>query len=67
MLGSVIPSSRYLIRQLLRDVQWDRIRVIVEFGPGVGTISREILERMRPDATSFPRVCSTAANSGLPV
>jgi phospholipid N-methyltransferase len=51
MLGSVIPSSRYLINQLLRDVEWDRARVIVELGPGVGTISREILRRMRPDAT----------------
>jgi phospholipid N-methyltransferase len=50
MLGSVIPSSRYLIHQLLRDVDWERARVIVELGPGVGTISREVLHRMRPDA-----------------
>lgn len=51
MLGSVIPSSRYLVGQLLRDVNWAEARVIVEFGPGVGTISREVLRRMRPDAT----------------
>ena len=51
MLGSVIPSSRYLVHQLLRDVDWEHARVIVEIGPGVGTISREVLRRMRPDAT----------------
>ena len=51
MLGSVIPSSRFLINQLLRNVDWERARVIVEIGPGTGTISREILRRMRPDAT----------------
>lgn len=51
MLGSVIPSSRFLVDQLLRRVDWQQARVIVEFGPGVGTISREILRRMRPDAT----------------
>jgi phospholipid N-methyltransferase len=51
MIGSVIPSSRFLINQLLRHVAWDEARVIVELGPGVGTISREILRRMRPDAT----------------
>ena len=51
MLGSLIPSSRYLVSQLLRDVDWERARVIVEIGPGVGTITREILKRMRPDAT----------------
>ena len=51
MLGSLIPSSRFLVKQLLRNVNWDQTRVIVEFGPGVGTISGEILRRMRPDAT----------------
>lgn len=50
MLGSLIPSSRFLIKQLLRDVKWNDVRVIVEYGPGVGTISAEILKRMRPDA-----------------
>lgn len=51
MLGSVIPSSRFLVDALLRDVKWDEATVIVEFGPGVGTISGEILKRMRSDAT----------------
>ncbi|MGZ8711620.1 MAG: class I SAM-dependent methyltransferase, partial [Thermoanaerobaculia bacterium] len=50
MLGSLIPSSRFLIKQLLRDVKWNDVRVIVEYGPGVGTISGEILKRMHPDA-----------------
>ncbi len=51
MLGSVIPSSAFLIRRLLGQVDWDRAAVIVEYGPGVGTITREILRRMRPDST----------------
>lgn len=50
MLGSLIPSSRFLIKQLLRDVKWSDSKVIVEYGPGVGTISGEILKRMRADA-----------------
>ncbi len=50
MLGSVIPSSRYLVSSLLRQIDFERARVIVELGPGVGTITREILDRMRPDA-----------------
>lgn len=32
------------------QIDWDRAQVLVEFGPGVGTITREILKRMRPDA-----------------
>jgi phospholipid N-methyltransferase len=50
MLGSIVPSSRFLIRELLRPVDWSRARVIVEYGPGVGVITAELLEHMRPDA-----------------
>ena len=50
MIGSLIPSSRRLIDRILSKVDWSRARVIVEYGPGVGTITREILGRMRPDA-----------------
>jgi phospholipid N-methyltransferase len=50
MLGSVVPSSRFLVKDLMAQINWDRARVIVEFGPGVGTITREVLKRMRPDA-----------------
>jgi phospholipid N-methyltransferase len=50
MLGSVVPSSPFLVRNLMGQIDWDRARVLVEFGPGVGTITREILKRMRHDA-----------------
>jgi phospholipid N-methyltransferase len=50
MLGSLIPSSRFLVNDLLNQIRWDRAQVIVEYGPGVGTITREILKRMRSDA-----------------
>jgi phospholipid N-methyltransferase len=50
MLGSIVPSSRFLIKQLLEPVDWAAARVIVEYGPGVGGITAEVLRRMRPDA-----------------
>ncbi|PLS80381.1 MAG: methyltransferase, partial [Chloroflexi bacterium] len=51
MLGSLIPSSRFLVSRLLRRVDWSRAQVIVEYGPGVGVFTSEILRRMRSDAT----------------
>jgi phospholipid N-methyltransferase len=51
MLGSIVPSSRFLIKQLLEPINWARARVIVEYGPGVGGITAEVLRRMRSDAT----------------
>lgn len=51
MLGSLIPSSRFLINRLLSQIDWRAAEVIVEYGPGVGTISAHMLRRMRADAT----------------
>ena len=50
MLGSLIPSSRFLVNHVLAEVDWRRARVFLEYGPGVGTFTTEILRRMRPDA-----------------
>jgi phospholipid N-methyltransferase len=50
MLGSLIPSSRFLVGRLLNKVDWARARTIVEYGPGVGTITTHILARMQPNA-----------------
>jgi phospholipid N-methyltransferase len=50
MLGSIVPSSRFLIKQLLEPIDWARARVIVEYGPGVGSITAEVLDRMHANA-----------------
>jgi phospholipid N-methyltransferase len=49
MLGSLIPSSRFLINQVLGRVDWSSTRCVVEYGPGVGSFTTEILRRLRPD------------------
>ena len=49
MVGSIIPSSRFTIRKMLAPVKWDECKVFVEYGPGVGTFCRPVLERLRRD------------------
>ncbi|HEV2079969.1 MAG TPA: methyltransferase domain-containing protein [Allosphingosinicella sp.] len=51
MVGSVIPSSKVLIEKMLAPVDWSNCKLFVEYGPGVGTFTQHILERMAPDAT----------------
>lgn len=51
LLGSLVPSSPFLVKHVLSLVDWERARVVVEYGPGVGTLTQEILKRIRPDAT----------------
>ncbi|WP_277811455.1 class I SAM-dependent methyltransferase [Chromohalobacter canadensis] len=50
MLGSIIPSSPFLVRRMLSHVDWESTRVLVEYGPGIGTFTKEILLQMHPDA-----------------
>ena len=50
MLGSIIPSSRFLVNHLLDRIDFERARFIVEYGPGIGNITKQVLARMRPDA-----------------
>jgi phospholipid N-methyltransferase len=50
MVGSVIPSSRALVDKMLAPVDWRRVKLFVEYGPGVGTYTLPILDRLGPDA-----------------
>lgn len=50
MVASVVPSSQATIDAMLAKVDWDRCRLFVEYGPGVGTFTTRILECLPPDA-----------------
>ena len=50
MVGWLMPSSRFLVGDIVRHIDWHRAKVIVEYGAGTGTFTRAILQRMRPDA-----------------
>lgn len=49
MVGSIIPSSRFTIARMLGPVKWDECKLFVEYGPGVGTFCRPVLERLSRD------------------
>ncbi|MBU6268775.1 MAG: methyltransferase domain-containing protein [Sphingomonadales bacterium] len=51
MVGSIIPSSRFTIQKMLAPVRWDECRLFVEYGPGVGTFCRPVLDRLRRDGS----------------
>ena len=51
MVGSIIPSSKATIDKMLAPVDWANCKLFVEYGPGVGTFTEHVLQRMAPDAT----------------
>jgi phospholipid N-methyltransferase len=50
MVGTIAVSSPALVRRLLKGIDWHRIRCVVELGPGVGTITRAVLDAMTPSS-----------------
>jgi predicted O-methyltransferase YrrM len=51
MVGALVPSSGQLVKRMLSRVDWANTKVFVEYGPGVGTFSRAILDALPADAT----------------
>ncbi len=51
MVGSVIPSSGFTIRKMLAPVKWEECKLFVEYGPGVGTFCKPVLDRLPRDGT----------------
>ena len=50
-IGAVAPSGRRLARKMMEPVDFHRAEVIVEYGPGTGAFTREILSRKRPETS----------------
>jgi phospholipid N-methyltransferase len=51
MVGAIVPSSRRTIERVLSRVDWENTRLFVEYGPGVGTFCRPVLDKLRRDGT----------------
>lgn len=49
-VASIVPSSRFLERRVVRVAEPERAGVVVELGPGTGGTTRALLRSMRPDA-----------------
>jgi len=51
-VASVIPSSPNLVRGLLAGFDFSSLKLVIEYGPGTGAITYQILEKM-PEGAKF--------------
>ena len=49
-VAAIAPSSKYLIRRILGHVALEDAECLVEYGPGVGTVTNALLKNMGEDA-----------------
>ena len=45
--GTVTPSSKYLAKKMLREINFSTAKVIIELGPGNGVITHTILKKIK--------------------
>lgn len=50
MVGALFPSSKATVQGMLQLVDWKGCKVVVEYGPGIGTFTRPILELLPANA-----------------
>lgn len=51
MVGSAFPATNRMVRRMLAPLNWSRIDVLVEYGPGTGAFTFSALAKMKPDAS----------------
>lgn len=52
-IGSVAPSSQALTESMLQNVDWGKVKTIVELGAGTGVFTRAIIAKAAPEAHIF--------------
>lgn len=52
-VGSIAPSSRWLVAAMLDTADIERRKALAELGPGTGVFTTELVRRMAPDARLF--------------
>lgn len=50
MVGSAFPATKRMVRRMLAPLEWAKVDVLVEYGPGTGRFTFAALARMKPDA-----------------
>ena len=52
-VGAIAPSSRMLAENMMKPVDFDRAACIVEYGPGTGVFTEELIRRKRPETALY--------------
>lgn len=48
-IGAIAPSSKYLARKMMKPIHFSTAKCIVEYGPGSGAFTKELVKRKNAD------------------
>jgi len=49
-IGAIAPSSKFLTEEIMKQIDFEEAKIIVELGPGSGAFTKEIVKRLGSDA-----------------
>lgn len=52
-VGAIAPSSKFLTKGIIKNINFKTSKNIVELGPGLGTFTKLILKKANPDVRLF--------------
>jgi len=52
-VGALFPTSQFVIKRICDKIDFANVNTLVEYGPGNGVITTELLKRMKPTAKLF--------------
>ena len=47
--GTLAPSSQWLTKRILNEINFDKAKLLVEFGGGSGVFTKKLLSKLAPD------------------
>ncbi|QZY53854.1 class I SAM-dependent methyltransferase [Crassaminicella profunda] len=53
MIGAICPSSKALANKMMEKINFENARCIVEYGPGTGVFTEELIKRKKKDTVLF--------------
>ncbi|MCK4288980.1 MAG: hypothetical protein KAW86_07240 [Bacteroidales bacterium] len=52
-VGAIFPSSKLIVKKIIDKIDFQKAKIIVEYGPGKGVITKKLLDNMHDDASLF--------------
>ena len=52
-VGAIFSTTKHVIKKMVGNIDFDKAKILVEYGPGKGDITKNLLELMHEDAVLY--------------
>ncbi len=52
-VGAIVSTSKYVVKDFINKIDFEKAKVFVEYGPGKGVITKQLLNLMSEDTVLF--------------